>query len=230
MQLLNLGMVPYDEALTMQHRFVAARKSDKVGAPHVDTRADDVLILLEHPPVITLGRQADESNIIAVPDLLDELGITVRRVERGGDVTYHGPGQLMGYPILDLRQHRKDVGWYVDSLKAVLVRTLAQFGIDAVPGDGNETGVWVGDDKIAAIGARIEDWVTFHGFALYVDPVMAHFDLIVPCGLQEKGITSMRQVLAEPLGLAEVRHVVARQFEKVFDVELCPTTHSSPSR
>jgi lipoate-protein ligase B len=144
----------------------------------------------------------------------------VRRVQRGGDVTYHGPGQLMGYPILNLRHHRKDVGWYVNSLKTVLVRALADFGIDAVPGDGRETGVWIGNDKIAAIGARIEDWVSFHGFALYVDPIMSHFDLIVPCGFRDKGITSMRQVMGAPVAVADVAPVVARQFASVFGVTL----------
>lgn len=211
MYLLNLGLVPYDEGLDLQHRIVEARKSDQL---------DDVLLLLEHPPVITLGRQADETNIIAAPEFLDQLGIQVRRVERGGDVTYHGPGQLMGYPILNLRNHRKDVGWYIRSLQKVLVSALADFGIDAEARTGSDTGVWVGNDKIVAIGARIEEWVSFHGFALYVDPIMPHFDLIVPCGLREKGITGMRQVLAEPVDMEAVRRAVAKQFAAVFDVEL----------
>lgn len=210
MYLVNLGLVPYDEALELQHRIVAARKAGQL---------DDCLILLEHPPVITLGRQADETNIIAAPEFLDELGIEVRRVERGGDVTYHGPGQLMGYPILNLRNHRKDVGWYVSSLEQCLVAALAEFGIDAEARTGRETGVWVGNNKIVAIGARIEEWVSYHGFALYVDPIMSHFELIVPCGLRDKGVIGMWQVLGESVDIDLVRQAVVRQFASFFNVE-----------
>jgi len=215
MYLLNLGLVPYDEGLELQHRIVEARKAGQL---------DDVLVLLEHPPVITLGRQADETNIIAAPAFLDELGVQVRRVERGGDVTYHGPGQLMGYPILNLRNHRKDVGWYVRSLQEVLVSALADFGIDAEARTGSDTGVWVGNDKIVAIGARIEEWVSYHGFALYVDPIMSHFDLIVPCGLRDRGITAMRQLIGESVDMEAVRRLVAKHFAVVFDVDLEPVT------
>ncbi|MFQ5593069.1 MAG: lipoyl(octanoyl) transferase LipB [Anaerolineae bacterium] len=211
MYLLNLGLLSYDEGLELQHRIVEARKNGQL---------DDVLILAEHEPVITLGRQADETNIIAAPELLDELGFQVRRVERGGDVTYHGPGQLMGYPILNLRNYRKDVGWYIRSLQKVLVRTLADFGIIAEARTGVDTGVWVGNDKIVAIGARIEEWVSYHGFALYVDPIIPHFDLIVPCGLDDKGTTGMRQVLGEPVDMGAVRSAVAKYFAAVFDVPL----------
>lgn len=216
MYLLNLGLVEYDTALDLQHRIVEARKAGEM---------DDVLILLEHPPVITLGRQADETNIIAAPEFLDELGVQVRRVERGGDVTYHGPGQLMGYPILDLEHnHRKDVGWYIRALQTVLVETLAEFGIDAQPQSGKKTGVWVGNDKIVAIGARIEEWITYHGFALYVDPILPHFDLIVPCGLRDTGIAGMRQVLDEELDIKRVRQSVAQRFGTVFGAELHEVT------
>lgn len=211
MYLLNLGLVPYDEGLELQHRIVAARKQGEL---------DDVLILLEHPPVITLGRQADETHIIAAPEFLDQLGIPVRRVERGGDVTYHGPGQLMGYPILDLRNHRKDVGWYIRSLEESLVGALEELGIQAEARTGQETGVWVGNDKIVAIGARIEEWISYHGFALYVDPILPHFDLIVPCGLRERGIVGMRQVLGQAVDMEAVRQAVAKHFAIVFDVDL----------
>lgn len=211
MYLVNLDVVPYDEALELQHRLVAARKRDE---------CDDVLLLLEHPPVITLGRQGDESHILAAPEFLDQLGIRVFRVERGGDVTYHGPGQLIGYPILNLRNFRKDAGWYVRSLEEVLVATLADFGIQAEARTGRETGVWVGNDKIVAIGARIEEWITYHGFALYVDPILAHFDLIVPCGFRDRGIVGMRQLLGKPVDPQAVRQAVARHFAHVFQVEL----------
>ncbi len=211
MYLLSLGLVAYDEGLELQHQLVAARKAG---------RLDDVLILLEHPPVITVGRHADETNIIASPEFLDQLGVQVRHVERGGDVTYHGPGQLIGYPILDLRHYRKDVGWYIRSLEEVLVGALAEFGIQAEGRTGRDTGVWVGNDKIVAIGARIEEWITYHGFALYVDPIMSHFDLIVPCGLRDRGIVGMRHLLGAPVAMNAVRQAVAEHFALVFDVEL----------
>lgn len=211
MYLLNLGLVAYDEGLELQHQLVAARKAG---------RLDDVLILLEHPPVITVGRHADETNIVASREFLDQLGVQVHHVERGGDVTYHGPGQLIGYPILDLRHYRKDVGWYIRSLEEVLVGALAEFGIQAEGRTGRDTGVWVGNDKIVAIGARIEEWITYHGFALYVDPIMSHFDLIVPCGLRDRGIVGMRQLLGAPVEMDAVRQAVAEHFALVFDVEL----------
>ncbi|MBS1252263.1 MAG: Octanoyltransferase [Anaerolineales bacterium] len=215
MYLLNLGLVSYDDGLALQHRIVERCKAGQL---------DDVLILLEHPPVITLGRQADETNIIAAPEFLGELGIQVRRVERGGDVTYHGPGQLMGYPILNLRDHRKDVGWYISSLQAVLVDVLAEFGIDAEPRSGEKTGVWIGNDKIVAIGARIEEWVSYHGFALYVDPIMPHFDLIVPCGLPDTGLAGMQQILGGEVDPDAVRRAVAKHFGRVFGVDLQEVT------
>lgn len=210
MFLLNLGLEPYDRALDLQHRLVAARK---------EGHGEDLLILLEHPPVITLGRQADESHITASLDLLARLGVRVHRVERGGDVTYHGPGQIVGYPIMNLREHRQDVGWYVHSLEEVIIRALADFGIAAQQVE-RAVGVWVGDGKIAAIGARIESWVTYHGFALNVDPDLRHFDLIVPCGIQDKDVTSMRRVLGRPVDLEAVRRRLAQRFGEVFGVTL----------
>jgi len=231
MQVVNLGLIPYDEALDLQHRLVAARKAGQIA---------DVLLLLEHPPVITLGRRGDRSNIVATPQMLEQLGIQVFRVERGGDVTYHGPGQLVGYPILDLTRHRQDVGWYVHSLEETLRLTLADFGIEAFRIEGL-VGVWVkvpqhlvapdwdltpgvrGEDelidaKIAAIGARIEQWITYHGFALNVDPNMNHFNLIVPCGIEDKAVVSMRQVLGRAVDFEVVRGAVIRRFGEVFDV------------
>jgi len=218
LSLINLGLIPYDQALELQHRLVAARKAGLV---------DDVLLLLEHPPVITLGRRADESHIVAAPELLARLGVSVHRVERGGDVTYHGPGQLVGYPILNLRQHRQDVGWYVHGLEEVLIQTLADFGIQGyrVPG---LVGVWVdwqgSQAKVAAIGARIEEWVTYHGFALNVDPDMSHFDLVVPCGIEDKAVVSVHQLLGTRVDMQQVRDRVAVHFAAVFDMALLPTT------
>jgi lipoate-protein ligase B len=204
-------MESYDSALELQHRLVAARRDGCVG---------DMLMLLEHPPVITLGRRGDESNIIVSRQLLADHGVQVRRVERGGDVTYHGPGQLVGYSIMDLRQHRQDVGWYMHSLEEVLIRSLGDFGVvgKRLPGS---IGVWLDDRrKIAALGARIEDWITYHGFALNVSTDLSYFKLIVPCGLVGRQVTSMEEVLGRGVDMAEVRERVSDNFSSVFGVEM----------
>ncbi len=208
--LLNLGIEPYDRTLDLQHQLVAARREGRV---------EDLLILLEHPPVITLGRHGDESNIVASRELLARLGIEVHRVERGGDVTYHGPGQLVGYPILDLREHRQDVGWYMHSLEEVLIRALSDFGVEASRREGR-IGVWIGEKNIAALGARIEKGITYHGFALNVSTDLSHFDLIIPCGYRDVGVTSMEEVLEEAPDMEAVRRAVALRFGEVFDVRL----------
>ncbi len=207
---LNLETVPYAQALDLQHRIVNARKRGDL---------NDILILLEHPPVFTLGRNANDSNILASRDLLHQQGIEVFRVERGGDVTYHGPDQLVGYPILDLRNFRQDVGWYVRSLEQTLIRAVSDFGIQGRRIE-KLVGVWVDDAKIAQIGARIENWITYHGFALNVDPDMTHFDLIVPCGISDKAVTSMARVLHRPIEMRAVRERVAARFAEVFGAEL----------
>lgn len=240
----NLSLVPYAVALALQHRLVAARKHGE---------EQDTLLLLEHPPVFTLGRNAREEHILASREFLDEIGIEIHRVERGGDVTYHGPGQLVGYPILDLHNFRKDVGWFVRSLEDVLIETLRTYNLDARRAgldakgkrDSKLVGVWIdnpSDDpferkihpeaKIAQIGARIESWVTYHGFALNVDPNMEHFRLIVPCGIPDKPVTSLSRALKRNVPMQEVRERVARAFEKVFDVSLesNPITPSAVTR
>jgi lipoate-protein ligase B len=208
---LNLDLEPYDSVLDLQHRLVAARRDGRIG---------DTLILVEHPPVITLGRRGDESNVLLSRQWLADHGIQVRRVERGGDVTYHGPGQLVGYPIMDLRQQRQDVGWYMRCLEEVLIRTLGDFGIVArrLPG---HIGVWLDERrKIAALGVRIEDWITYHGFALNVTPELSHFRLIIPCGLVGKEATSMERILGKGPRVPEVRERVCHNFSRVFDVKL----------
>jgi lipoyl(octanoyl) transferase len=229
--LVNLETVPYAEALLLQHRLVAARKLGKLS---------DTLLLLEHPPVFTLGRNAREEHILASREFLDQIGIQVYHVERGGDVTYHGPRQLVGYPILDLRNFRMDVGWYVRSLEDVLIKAVDAFGLDSRrlgddggPRDPKLVGVWVENPvrdpllrrmqpyaKIAQIGARIENWITYHGFALNVDPIMQHFDLIVPCGIPDKPVSSLALALGQSVEMDTVRAEVARQFESVFSARL----------
>lgn len=211
MNWVDLGLVGYAEALELQHRLVARQKA---GA------GDDVLLLLQHPAVLTLGRRADESNVLASREELAREGIELFKVERGGDVTYHGPGQLVGYPILDLRHFQKDVSWFVAALADVLVRTLAEYGVRGEYHHA-QPGVWVGEEKIVAIGMRIESWITYHGFAFNVDPNMRHWQLIVPCGIADKGVTSLSALLGRPVPVSEVAPKVARHFGEVFGVEMC---------
>ena len=203
----NLGLQPYDSVLELQHRMVAARR---------EGRAGDTLLLLQHPPVITLGRRGNEDNILDSREWLEEKGIRVHRVERGGDVTYHGPGQLVGYPIMDLTQHRTDIGWFMHSLEEVLIRTLADFGIVASTLPGT-IGVWLDErTKIASLGVRIENWIAYHGFALNVAQDVSTFQLIVPCGLTDTEITSMERVLGHPIEISTVSERVVDNFCAVF--------------
>jgi lipoic acid synthetase len=214
LETLNLNLESYGSVLELQHRLVAARRGGCI---------EDTLILVEHPPVITVGRRGDESNILVSRQCLASHGIQVRRVERGGDVTYHGPGQLVGYPIMDLRHQRQDVGWYMHSLEEVLIRTLGDFGIVARRLPGN-IGIWLDErKKIAALGVRVEHWITYHGFALNVAPDLSHFGLIIPCGLVGTEATSMEEVLGEVPDMAEVRERVSRNFSKVFDMKIRTT-------
>ena len=181
--------------------------------------SDDVLLLLQHPPVLTLGRRAQSSNIIASPEFLAKQGIEVFNVERGGDVTYHGPGQLVGYPILDLNHFKKDVSWYVSALAEVFVRLLADFGLSSQY-RSDLPGVWIGEEKILAIGARIENWITYHGFAFNVSPDMQHWQLIVPCGIPDKGVTSLARALGREISVEAILPQVVQHFGDVFGVEM----------
>lgn len=204
------GLTDYVRALEWQRELARLRATG-----HLE---DDLLLLLEHPHVITLGRGARESNVLTPGPRLAELGVEVHEVERGGDVTYHGPGQLVGYPILDLRQHRQDLHWYLRQVEAALVGGLSELGIEAgrVPG---YTGVWVGDRKIASIGVHVGRWVTWHGFALNVTTDLSYFDLIVPCGIQAVRMTSVALETGRVPDDQEVRATVARAFASTFDLQ-----------
>lgn len=172
----------------------------------------DALLLVEHEPVYTLGKNADVNHIIAT----EENEIKTFHIERGGDVTYHGPGQLVGYPILDLHHYRRSVSWYMRTLEEVIIRSLGEFGITAGRKDGL-TGVWVDDEKIAALGVRITRWVTMHGFALNVNPNLTHYAGIIPCGIFEFGVTSMSRVLDRRVKVPDVIPVLADKFIEIFD-------------
>lgn len=208
----RLGRVDYGAALTLQADLVEERRRGDIS---------DTLLLLEHPPVITLGvkTRGKPTNIIASPEALAAEGVSVFETGRGGDITYHGPGQLVGYPIFDLRPDRCDVHRYVRDLEEALILALRDFGIEAGRVTGL-TGVWVGppgrEEKIAAIGVRISRWITSHGFALNVATDLRHFRLIVPCGIADRGVTSIERILGRPAPMRDVEDAVVRAFGTVF--------------
>lgn len=206
-----LGRVPYQDGLAMQEEMVARRRAGEI---------PDQLILLEHPHVVTLGTSSREEHVLLSPDEMEARGIELFQVGRGGDVTYHGPGQLVGYPILGLAPDRKDLHRYLRDMEEVLLRTLAEFGIAAGRQEGL-TGVWTPQGKIAAIGVRVSSgWITSHGFALNVDPALSYFSAIVPCGLRDRSVTSMSSILGRALSLQEVSPAVTRCFGSVFNREI----------
>lgn len=180
---------------------------------------DDVLMLVEHSPTLTVGRSGGFQNIKVPRDQLARQGIKVYEVDRGGDVTYHGPGQLVGYPVLDLKRHGRDIHLYVRRLEEVIVKSLAIYGIKAGRRE-NHPGVWVGRDKIAALGVAVKNWVTTHGFAFNISCNLDHFRLIVPCGIADGGVTSLARQLGKDPDFREVSRVVREMFASVFDVDL----------
>ncbi|UCC83012.1 MAG: lipoyl(octanoyl) transferase LipB [Gemmatimonadota bacterium] len=213
-RLLRLeGLTDYGEALELQRRLAGARVEGEL--------ADDLLILLEHPRVITLGRGARGSNVIESAEALAASGVELHEVERGGDVTYHGPGQLVGYPIIDLRHHNQDLHWYLRQLEEVLLRALASLDISGIRVPGY-TGVWVEDRKIASIGVHVTRWVTFHGFALNVCTDLADFDLIVPCGIDAVQMTTVEIESGRASSVDEVADHVARSFAETFGLVMQP--------
>ena len=203
--------MPYGEALTLQKKLVADRQSGTV---------PDLLLLLEHPHVVTVGVGARRSlkNLLVSESVLRESGVELHQAPRGGDVTYHGPGQLVGYPILDLRPDRCDVHRYVRDLEEVLIRTAGAFGVQASR-DSGLTGIWVGNDKLAAIGVRVSRWVTSHGFALNISTDLGYFDLIRPCGIEGRGVTSLARLTGVPVQIGEVTTVLIEAFETVFGLD-----------
>ncbi|MGH2398472.1 MAG: lipoyl(octanoyl) transferase LipB [bacterium] len=208
--LLDLpGITPYAEAWGLQKALVAARQRGVIS---------DGLVLLEHEPVFTTGRSTKSDHLVFPRESLAAQGFGVFEIERGGSITYHGPGQLVGYPILDLRAYNEDIVKYMRSLEETLLRTLLDFEIAGERVRGY-AGAWVGSEKIAAVGVAVKRKVTMHGFALNVDPDLNHFDLINPCGLG-RPVTSLTRVLGRPVTLDEVRPVYVRRFEEVYGVDL----------
>ncbi len=209
-QVEPLGLIDYAEALEIQKGFTAQRKAHAIS---------DTLLLLEHPHVYTLGRNARRENLLITPEFLQKIGARVFETDRGGDITYHGPGQLVGYPIFDLTQHRRDIAWYMRSLEEVFIRVTEDFGIRASRIEGL-TGVWVGDEKILALGVHISRWITSHGFAFNVNTDLRYFEWIIPCGIREKGVTSLKKLLGRPVEMLEVIDRVVERFGQVFGMEM----------
>jgi lipoate-protein ligase B len=204
----------YAEALELQREVARDRISGAI--------PQDVLLLVEHPPVVTLGRSSKEKNLISSPAFLAAKGVELFEVERGGDVTFHGPGQLVGYPIIDLKRHKLDLHWYLRTVEEALIRTIGECGI---PGERNigYTGVWTNNRKIASIGVHARDWVTWHGFALNVTTDLSYFDLIVPCGIPGVEMTSIVKETGLSPSVGDVGTIAAREFGSLF--ELSPVEH-----
>ena len=207
--------MPYGDALELQRTLAAERIAGTI--------PEDLLLLLEHPPVVTLGRSAKKSHLVVSPDYLRSRGVEVFEVERGGDVTFHGPGQLVGYPIFDLRRHRPDLHWYLRQVEQSLIGALSDYEIPAERNTGF-TGVWTRGRKIASIGVHVRDWVTWHGFALNVTTDLSYFDLIVPCGIDGVMMTSVEREL-DSTGVvaptvADFASRVADAFAQVFDLDV----------
>jgi lipoyl(octanoyl) transferase len=209
LEIRRLGVVRYDDALALQRALVEERRADRI---------PDLLVLLQHPAVITLGVKGDggRANIVASAARLADLGIGVHETGRGGDVTYHGPGQIVGYPILDLRPDRCDVHRYVRDVEEVMIRVCADYGVSAGRIKGL-TGAWVGAEKIGAIGVRISRWITSHGFAFNVSTNLDHFKLIVPCGISDRGVTSLEKATGVRVPLGDVEDALIRRFSETFE-------------
>jgi len=212
LDIIRLGRKAYDEVWDRQKKLVDERRLGTV---------PDTLILVEHDPVYTLGKNSNENHLLRSRD----TNIPVYQIERGGDVTFHGPGQLVGYPILDLHDHRLSVSWYIRTLEAVLIETLGHFFIEARRRAGL-TGVWVGEEKIASLGVRLSRWVSMHGFALNVNTDLNFFDGIIPCGIFEYDVTSMTRVLGKEVSMVEVEETIITIFRTLFSFQKCELAHA----
>jgi len=211
---VDAGLIRYGAACELQNRLVEARKRDAI---------PDVLLFCEHPHVITLGRNGQRENLLAGDRLLAQMNVEFHPTDRGGDITYHGPGQIVGYPILDLTGHRRDVRWYVEQLEETMIRASADYGIQAKRVEGRH-GIWVdtraGEEKLAAIGVHLSRWVTSHGFAYNVSTDLRYFDLIVPCGISGRRATSLERLLGRAADANETRERLASHFAGVFQREM----------
>jgi lipoyl(octanoyl) transferase len=212
---VDLGLLSHSSAFELQQQLVSARKAQEIS---------DVLLFCQHPHVITLGRNGKLEHLRASDHLLDQMNVEFRTTDRGGDITYHGPGQIVGYPIIDLTGHRRDVRWYVHQLEEVMIQASAEYGVEAVRVEGQH-GIWVraatgNEEKLAAIGVHLSRWVTSHGFAYNVSTDLRYFDLIVPCGLSGKRATSLEKILGRAVQPEAVKTTLTKIFSQVFDYEM----------
>jgi lipoate-protein ligase B len=221
-EIIDLGLCPYEEAYALQKETVRSKAdASKTGGSKGDT-----LILVEHPPIITTGRRGGSEHICASPDTLRSAGIEAIEVDRGGDVTYHGPGQIVGYPIVQLQEDEQDIKRYVTYLEEILIRTAADFGVKAHRAEGLR-GIWVGNEKLAAIGVRIAQWTTLHGFAMNVSTDLRDFDLIVPCGLHGRGVTSLEKLLGKAPSIQDVEDRLIFHAAQMLDRETAEAAATS---
>ena len=212
---INLGKTKYADAWELQKRIFSARLARRI---------DDVLLLTEHEHVYTLGKAADDNHLLAKNEELSKKGVDVYWIDRGGDITYHGPGQIVGYPIIDLNQHYNDIHRYLRDIEEAIIRTFDDYGISA----GREpefTGVWVKNEKVAAIGVKVSKWITMHGFALNVNTDLSYFDRIIPCGIFHKGVTSIHNILGKEISLIEVHQHLIKHFSQLFQWEVKQISH-----
>lgn len=207
---IPLGLTDYRSVWDLQHQLFDLRASGRI---------PDILLLNQHTPVYTLGKRSDENHLLAGVDELHATGAQVFHIDRGGDVTFHGPGQLVGYPILDLHNYYLDIHRYLRDLEEVLIRTIGEYGLKGRRDDGF-TGVWLRGEKIAAIGVKVSRWVTMHGFALNVNTDLRYFDRIIPCGIFHRGVTSMQALLGREVPLDGVASSAAKHFGTVFGVDV----------
>jgi len=205
----DLNNIDYQEAWDLQKEILEMR---------VDEKINDILFLLEHPHTYTLGKVADKRNLIGSVDYLMQNKISVFDIDRGGDITYHGPGQIVGYPIIDLKKWKQDTHRYLRSLEEVIIKTCSEYGLKGVR-DSKYTGVWIGDKKIAAIGIKVSRWVTMHGFAFNINTDLDFFSGIIPCGIVDKGVTSLKNELSKSIDISEVKEKLVNNFKNIFDYE-----------
>lgn len=203
---IDLGLQPYRPVWELQQELQRKR---------IEQQIPDTLIFVEHTPVYTIGKNGTNLHVIASSDFLQLHGIDVVQVDRGGDVTYHGPGQLVGYPIFDLHQHKQSISWYMRSLEEVFIEVLKQYSLQGERSEGY-TGVWIKDEKITALGVRISRWVTMHGFAFNVNTNLSHFGGIIPCGIFQYGVTSLQKAMNQSIDMEEVKQFVIKVFQKIF--------------
>lgn len=209
-QVFYLGQFDYSKSSALQRRLVRKRTAASI---------PDTLLLMNHPPVFTIGRKGTRENILVPEELLLQEGIAVHEIDRGGDITYHGPGQLVGYPILDLRHHGQDLHRLIYHYEEVIIRVLNDYGIKGGRLE-QYPGVWVGLEKICAVGIGVSNWISYHGFAFNLDPNMEHFSYILPCGIKEYGVTSLRRILGHPVAEREVADKIVRRFGEVFEMHM----------